>query len=722
MLATIKIQITGMTCVNCANAIEKNVLKIQGVTSSKVSFADCSGVFEVQNDDDISKIKDKIKKLGFGVVNNYDELEAAQNKNAINLKNRLIISAILSVIIMVFEMNSYETLYKSLALFILTSIVIFYCGFDFFKHAMKSIKNSNYDMNVLITLGVSAAYIYSIFAFCFSNLMPEAMKYLYFSSCSMIITFVLLGKFLEERSKKSARNYIKALMDLSPKSALVLQKDGTTAPILVNDLKLGDIVVVKSGYALPCDGVIISGGAEIDASMLSGESMPVFKSVGDSVNAGTLNTNGYINIKVTKLSGDSLISVILELLLEASTKKMPIARLADKVANIFVPLVVFIALGTFALWSLCGEPFNGILAAVSVLIISCPCALGLATPIAIVVGISQSAKNGIIIKNPQILEILGDAKYAVFDKTGTLTKGQISVVSSNLDDESLKIVANAANLSEHPVSKAISEFAKEYIDKNVIYAYENIPGMGISAEHSEILIGNEKLLNSFNVFLDSEQKESIQKVLDSGLGVVLVALGFKYTGFIAISDTLKDDALQAISAVKSFGVTPIMLTGDNEKIAKIVAKELGIDEVIAGVLPSKKFEVIENLKKEGIVIFVGDGINDALALKSADIGIAMSSGSDIAKDAGDIVLIKNDLSSVAYSLYLAKRNMKTIKQNLVWAFVYNIVCIPVAAGVLYPVFGLLLNPMYAALAMSISSFSVVLNSLRLKFVKNVFEH
>ncbi|MFW5618822.1 MAG: heavy metal translocating P-type ATPase, partial [Campylobacter hyointestinalis] len=352
----------------------------------------------------------------------------------------------------------------------------------------------------------------------------------------------------------------------------------------------------------------------------------------------------------------------------------------------------------------------------------CPCALGLATPIAIVVGISQSAKNGIIIKNPQILEILGDAKYAVFDKTGTLTKGQISVVSSNLDDESLKIVANAANLSEHPVSKAISEFAKEYIDKNVIYAYENIPGMGISAEHSEILIGNEKLLNSFNVFLDSEQKESIQKVLDSGLGVVLVALGFKYTGFIAISDTLKDDALQAISAVKSFGVTPIMLTGDNEKIAKIVAKELGIDEVIAGVLPSKKFEVIENLKKEGIVIFVGDGINDALALKSADIGIAMSSGSDIAKDAGDIVLIKNDLSSVAYSLYLAKRNMKTIKQNLVWAFVYNIVCIPVAAGVLYPVFGLLLNPMYAALAMSISSFSVVLNSLRLKFVKNVFEH
>lgn len=721
-MASVKIQITGMTCVNCANAIEKNVLKIQGVTSSKVSFADCSGVFEVQNDDDISKIKDKIKKLGFGVVNNYDELEAAQNKNAINLKNRLIVSAILSVIIMVFEMNSYETLYKSLALFILTSIVIFYCGFDFFKHAMKSIKNSNYDMNVLITLGVSAAYIYSIFAFCFSNLMPEAMKYLYFSSCSMIITFVLLGKFLEERSKKSARNYIKALMDLSPKSALVLQKDGTTAPILVNDLKLGDIVVVKSGYALPCDGVIISGGAEIDASMLSGESMPVFKSVGDSVNAGTLNTNGYINIKVTKLSGDSLISVILELLLEASTKKMPIARLADKVANIFVPLVVFIALGTFALWSLCGEPFNGILAAVSVLIISCPCALGLATPIAIVVGISQSAKNGIIIKNPQILEILGDAKYAVFDKTGTLTKGQISVVSSNLDDESLKIVANAANLSEHPVSKAISEFAKEYIDKNVIYAYENIPGMGISAEHSEILIGNEKLLNSFNVFLDSEQKQSIQKVLDSGLGVVLVALGFKYRGFIAISDTLKDDALQAISAVKSFGVTPILLTGDNEKIAKIVAKELGIDEVIANVLPSKKFEVIENLKKEGIVIFVGDGINDALALKSADIGIAMSSGSDIAKDAGDIVLIKNDLLSVAYSLYLAKRNMKTIKQNLVWAFVYNIVCIPVAAGVLYPVFGLLLNPMYAALAMSISSFSVVLNSLRLKFVKNVFEH
>ncbi|OCS02070.1 ATPase P [Campylobacter fetus subsp. testudinum] len=707
-----------MTCVNCANAIEKSTKKLDGVISSKVSFAESSAIFEIDDNSRLETIKSKIKKLGYGIAANYDELEVAKQKEVLNLKNKLIIAAIFSTVTMALEMTGQDNFFKSLFLLLLTSIVIFYCGVSFYKHAISSLKNRNYDMNVLIFLGTLMAYLYSIVTFIAPEIIPQNMRYLYFSGASMIITFVLLGKFLEERSKIKAGNYLKALMDLSPKTALILTKDGSSVSIPTSELKIGDIVVVKNGYNIPCDGTIVSGGAEIDTGALTGESLPVYKSVGDSVNAGTLNTNGYINIKVTKRDSDSLLSQILDLLSNASSQKMPISRLADRVANIFVPSVISISIATFLIWAMLDTPTRGILAAISVLIISCPCALGLATPIAIISGISVGAKNGILIKNPEVMEVMKDIKYAVFDKTGTLTKGEISVVNTNLNNDDLKIAINAEALSEHPISKAIVRYAPDEIDKSLSFKFKNIPGMGIDANDGEILIGNIKLLNSFDIDISSEHLNEINNILDSGFGIVLVAINRQYKGYITLSDTIKDDAKQSIKEIKDLGIIPVMLTGDNEKTALVVAKELEIDKVIAGVLPDGKFEIINSLKNDGSkVIFIGDGINDAPPLKAADIGIAMSSGSDIAKDVGDIILIKNDLKSVLFSINLATNTMKVIKENLAWASIYNILCIPVAAGILYPFFGLLLTPMYAALAMSISSVSVVLNSLRLRIMK-----
>lgn len=718
MSEKIKFNITGMTCVNCANAIEKNAKKIAGVISSSVSFTDSSGVFEVSDENVANSLKDKIKKLGYGVASNYDELERQKEKDLVNLKIKLIISAVLSVAIMIFEMNNTTDFFQLFFLLILASIVTFYCGFSFYKHAYNALKSFNFDMNTLISLGSLMAYLYSILVFLVPNLLPENMRYLYFSSSAMIITFVLLGKFLEQRSKIKAGNYLKSLMDLTPKTALVLQPDGQSVLVPIDKLKLNDIVVVKNGYSVPSDGIIISGGAEIDTSALTGESMPVYKGEGDDINAGTMNINGYINVKVTKLPQDSLLSQILELLIVAGSKKMSISRVADRVSNIFVPVVIIIAIATLLIWLAFGEPTRAVLSAICVLIISCPCALGLATPIAIISGISQGAKNGILIKNPEVMEIMGDVKYAVFDKTGTLTKGEISVIKTSLNKEDLKIVACVEALSEHLVSKAIVKYAFKLVDNNISYSFVNILGMGISANEGEILIGNEKLLTKFEIELQPSQKQEIDEILNDGYGVILVAIDRIYRGYIVINDTIKDDAKQSIERIKELGIVPVMLTGDNEKTANLIAKQLGIDIVFAGVLPDTKFKVIQDLKKDGAkVVFIGDGINDAPPLKAADIGIAMSSGSDIAKDAGDIVLIKNNLISVALSIVLAKECMKTIKQNLAWAFIYNIVFIPAAAGILYPFFGILLTPMYGAAAMSISSVTVVLNSLRLKLSK-----
>lgn len=720
MSKEIQLNISGMSCVNCANGIEKSVKKIEGVEFASVNFANSNAKFIVTNDEIVGKIIAKIRLLGYDVLQSYEELENSKINHIKILLIKLIIAAIMGALVMYIEMFLDKNLLANFSVFLLSSVVIFYCGADFFIHAKSALKNQNFDMNVLIALGAGFSYIYSIFVMIFTHFVPSNLHHFYFSSASMIIVFVTLGKFLEERSKLKAGDFIKSLIDLTPKIALKISKNAQIIEVKANELQIGDIVIVKSGCNVPCDGEIIDGGAEIDKSFLTGESLPVYLSKGDKIEAGCINTNGHISIKVTKSSQDTMLSQILALISEANRQKMPISRFADKVANIFVPAVIAVAILTFVFWGVSKGAFLGLLLASSVLVISCPCALGLATPIAIVCAIGAYAKKGILIKNPAILENLKDVKFAIFDKTGTLTKGEISVYKTNLTSENLALVAGIENLSSHPISKAIVKFAKQNSINlsNFDGEFSDILGRGIIANHqnAQIIIGNKALLSENGVSMSEISQKEIANLTNDGFGVVLVAINRKFSGYIALSDTLKDDAKFVINELKKMQITPVMLTGDNQNVAKYFANELHIDEIYSSVLPQQKYEIVQKFRANSKVIFVGDGINDAAGLKIADISLAMSAGSDIAKESGDVIVINNDLKSIIFFIKLAKKTMRTIKQNLFWAFIYNAICIPVAAGILIP-FGIMLMPMYGAMAMSISSLSVVLNSLKLRFVK-----
>ncbi|MBP3224698.1 MAG: copper-translocating P-type ATPase [Campylobacter sp.] len=715
------LNIVGMTCVNCSNAIERVTRKIEGVESVNVSFTAGVGEFEVANDAVLDAVKAKITKLGYEIATNYEELEAKKARNLKNMLFKFVLAVILACFIMLIEMKSnFSFAVKASICAVLGAVVLGFCGKNFFYHAYGSLKNKNYDMNVLVSLGSSAAYLYSLGSAIFVYFKGgNEWANLYFSSSAMIIAFILLGKYLEERSKLKANDYIKKLIDLSPKKAVLINPDGMMREILANELKPGDKVLVKNGAQIPGDGVIIDGEAEIDTSLITGESLAVFKKVGDTVNAGCMSVAGILQVEITKFSHQSVLAEIKNLLSEAGSKKMPISRFADKIANIFVPSVIFIAICVFVIWLIAGKAHIGLLCAICVLIISCPCALGLATPIAIVCAISNAAKNGVLVKNPEVLEILKDTKIAVFDKTGTLSRGEISVNFTNLSDENLALIASVQMLSEHPISKAIVKFAKE---KGLKFAkfegeFESLLGRGIKAKNSEftLLAGNKELLNENGV--EFETPKNADEFLCNGFGVIFVAINAKFVGFVALSDILRDEASECIKTLKNQGIKTIMLTGDNAKTANFIGKSLGVDEIISEVLPSQKYEFIANLKNSEKVLFVGDGINDAPSLKTADIGVAMNSGSDIAKGAGDIIFIKNDLRNLAYLINLSQKTMTTIKQNLFWAFFYNLICIPVAAGILYPLWGVLLKPMFGAAAMCFSSVTVVLNSIRLKFAK-----
>ena len=715
------LNIVGMTCVNCSNAIERVTRKIEGVESVNVSFTAGVGEFEVANDAVLDAVKAKITKLGYEIAANYEELEAKKARNLKNMLFKFVLAVILACVIMAVEMNhAISFVPKAVICAVLGAVVLGYCGKNFFYHAYGSLKNKNYDMNVLVSLGSSVAYLYSLGSAVFVYFKGgNEWANLYFSSSAMIISFILLGKYLEERSKLKANDYIKKLIDLSPKKAVLIHSDGTTSEILANELKPGDKVLVKNGAQIPGDGVVVSGEAEIDTSLITGESLAVFKKVGDTVNAGCVSVAGILQVEITKFSHQSVLAEIKNLLGEAGSKKMPISRFADKIANIFVPSVIFIAVCTFAIWAIAGEFQIGLMSAICVLIISCPCALGLATPIAIVCAISNAAKNGVLVKNPEVLEILKDTKIAVFDKTGTLSKGEISVNFTNLSDENLALIASVQMLSEHPISKAIVKFTKE---KELEFAkfegeFESLLGRGIKAQNGEftLLTGNKELLNENGVKFEIPQRAD--EYLANGFGVIFVAVSGEFVGFVALSDILRDEASECIKTLKNQGIKTIMLTGDNAKTANFIGKSLGVDEIVSEVLPSQKYEFIANLKNNQKVLFIGDGINDAPSLKTADIGVAMSSGSDIAKGAGDIIFIKNDLRNLAYLVNLSRHTMSTIKQNLFWAFFYNLICIPVAAGILYPLWGILLKPMFGALAMCFSSVTVVLNSIRLKFAR-----
>lgn len=720
----IKLNISGMTCVNCSNGIERVVNKLKGLESSKVSFASNEGEFYIDSDLlDKQTLINKIQKLGYGVEENLKALEESKLKAYNELKRVFLISCIVAVIMFYFVLFPLETgKTNQYIMFALATIVQFYAGARFYSLAFKALSNRNYDMNVLVALGTSAAYFYSVFVVFFPSLFPENLRFVYFDGAVVIITFILLGRLLEERSKAKATDFLKKLMDLAPLNATLICEDGSFKTVLAKDLKIGDKVLIKTGEKISTDALIIKGSADIDTSMITGESMPVYKTIGDEVISGTLNTSGVIEVEVLKESQDTTLSKIVALLSTAQSKKLPISRFADKVANIFVPVVIGISILTFLAWYfIVGNPLHAILASISVLIISCPCALGLATPIAIVSSVGKGAKEGILIKNPEILEIIKDIKYAVFDKTGTLTKGIIAVKDAVYEEQYLDILASLETKSEHPISKALVNFGKSKniaLDKE-FEDIEIIAGKGISAkyENKKILIGSLSLLENSEVLFDEKYLDFYNKSLQEGAGVILASIDNNCVAVFELEDSIKEGAKELIANLKAKNITPILLTGDNKTTANSVAKELDIEKVYAQVLPDEKYKVIIELQKEAKVMFVGDGINDSVSIKQADIGITLNSGSDITKDAGDIILINNELSAVLKSINLSIESMKTIKQNLFWAFIYNALGIPLAAGLFYPIFGVMLSPMYAGIAMSFSSVTVVLNSLRLKFKK-----
>ncbi|MCX7914276.1 MAG: heavy metal translocating P-type ATPase [Thermodesulfovibrionales bacterium] len=601
-------------------------------------------------------------------------------------------------------------------LFIITTPIMIFGGKGFFVGAYQAIKNRMANMDVLIALGTSTAYLYSTFVIFFPELLPVDEKNVYFEVSAIIIAFVLLGKYIEEIIKKRSSAAIRKLMDLKPQKARII-RDGVEIEVPVESLRVDDVVVVRPGEKIPADGVIIEGHSYVDEKMITGESIPVEKRIGDGVIGGTINGTGFFKFKATRVGDETTLGQIIAMVEEAQTSSAKIQRYADKVASYFVPAVVTTAFIAGIVWLFLGNMTTALLSFVAVLIIACPCALGIATPAALMVGVGKGAEMGILIRSAEYLERAEKLNTVVFDKTGTLTKGmtevaQVISISDLSEREIIQLAAMAEKGSEHPLSLAILKKAKSLnIDIPIVNTFEAIPGYGVKGTFQDktILVGNRRLMLMNKINLDNLEEE-IKSLEGEGNTVVIVVKDNDPVGLIAISDTLKDNAWKVVNELKKIGIEVIMLSGDNERTANAIGKVLGIDKVIANVLPTDKGMVIKELQTEGkVVAMVGDGINDSPALAQADIGIAIGSGSDIAKETGGIILMRDDLMDVLRAILLSKATMRKIKQNLFWAFIYNTVGVPIAA------LGLL-NPIIAAAAMALSSLSVVTNSALLKKV------
>ncbi|MCD6259932.1 MAG: copper-translocating P-type ATPase [Helicobacteraceae bacterium] len=615
--------------------------------------------------------------------------------------------------------------------FFLATPVVFWGGFPFFVKGINSLRTMNLNMFTLISLGVFVAWLYSVVALFMPSLFPPMMRmddgsvHVYFEAAAVITTLVLLGQVLELKARSQTNTALKLLLELAPKKATIVKDDGDEEDISVEDVKVGDILRVRPGEKIPVDGVVAEGKSNVDESMVTGEPLGVSKSVGESVIGATLNVNGSLLIKAEKIGADTLLAQIVEMVAQAQRSRAPIQKLADLVAAYFVPIVVFVALITFTAWWIFGpEPTltYAVIGAVSVLIIACPCALGLATPISIMVATGRGAMAGVLIKNAEMLEIMEKVDTLVVDKTGTLTEGKPTLVSIHAEEgfeeeELLRLVASLERASEHPLADAIVKGAKERdIELVKVDHFESLNGVGVKGDVDgyKVAIGNKKLAESLNIDQKAFFERAQSKRADGDI-VILVAIDSKAAGFIAVSDPIKESSAQAINDLRKEGIEVVMLTGDSRTTAEVVAKKLGIDTVYAEILPEEKATTIKELQAKGkIVAMAGDGINDAPALAQANVGIAMGTGADIAMQSAGITLVKGDLRGIVRARVLSRATMRNIRQNLFFAFFYNSVGIPIAAGVLYPFFGILLSPMIAAAAMSFSSVSVIANSLRLK--------
>ncbi|MEJ5172943.1 MAG: copper-translocating P-type ATPase [Hydrogenothermaceae bacterium] len=590
---------------------------------------------------------------------------------------------------------------------------------EFYKSSLIALKNRLADMNLLVSIGTFSAYLYSVFVLFFGDLLPENVRHIYFEASGSVITFVLLGRFLEAKAKFKATDFMKKLLNLKPKKATIIV-DGKEYEIEAENIVKGDIVIVKPGDVIPVDGIVLEGQSEVDKSSITGESKPEFVKVGDTVISGSINQIGVLKIQATKSAKESVINQIIDLLLQAQSRKPQIGRFADRITQFFVPIVLIVAILTFDVWYIF---FNSVEYAfvnmVAVLVIACPCALGLATPIAIVNTVGRGAKEGILFKNPEIIEKIAKIDIAVFDKTGTLTTGKMEVKESLIiDDRFLPYIYSLEKDINHPISKAIVKFLgdlkEEKLEFKTVIAGEGVVG---KLGEKNIVVGNLKMLERYNIKISKEIEEFYNKYIKKGHTIVFAAVENDIVAVFSISDAVRHEAKEVIEYLKNRGVKTVLLTGDNPIVAQDIASQLKIDEYRANLTPLDKYNEIINFKNQGKnVMFVGDGVNDAPAMSAADIGIAVESSTDIAKESGDIILMNTDLKGVIKALNLSIIGLKIIKQNLFWAYIYNIIGIPLAAGLFYPLFGVLLNPIYAGVAMSLSSVSVVLNSLRIRLV------
>ena len=741
--------VTGMNCAACSARVEKAVTKVKGVTSCSVSLLTNS--MGVEGTAESSAVIEAVKAAGYGASLKNAKEENKEAETGLEdtqtplLKKRLIASVVFLIVLMYFSMGHMMWGWPLPAWFtdnhvgmglvqMILAAIIMVINQQFFISGFKALWHRSPNMDTLVAMGSMASFVWSVYALLAmtraqtdgnAELVMEYMMEFYFESAAMILTLITVGKMLEARSKGKTTDALKSLISLAPKTAVV-ERDGKEVTVSIDEVQKGDIFVVRPGENIPVDGQVIEGNSAVNEAAITGESVPVDKAEGDMVRSATFNQSGFLRCKATRVGEDTTLSQIIKLVEDASATKAPIAKVADKVSGVFVPVVITIAVITTLVWLLAGQNFAYALArGISVLVISCPCALGLATPVAIMVGNGMGAKNGILFKTAVSLEETGKTRIVALDKTGTITRGEPKVTdvlpAEGISEEELLTMAyTLEQKSEHPLAKAVLEEAQSReLKPRMITDFTALPGNGLSGktEGSSLLGGSYTFIREKIEENGEKLQQQAEQLAKQGKTPLLFVRDGKLLGMIAVADVIKEDSPQAIAELQNMGIKVVMLTGDNEQTARAIGKQAGVDEVIAGVLPDGKEQVIGSLKQQGKTIMVGDGINDAPALTRADIGIAIGAGADIAMDAADIVLMKSRLSDIPAAIRLSRATLKNIHENLFWAFFYNVIGIPLAAGVWIPLFGWKLNPMFGALAMSLSSFCVVSNALRLNLFR-----
>lgn len=725
--------VLGMTCASCAGSAESIVSFELGVINASVNFA--SGNLTVEylpNMTNATKLQKAVQGAGYDLLiedetKQQETLEAIHEKKFKQLKTKTIWSVILSLPVVIIGMFFMNIPYANPIMWAFSTPVLLWFGKDFFINAWKQAKHRSANMDTLVALSTGIAYIFSVFNMLFPKFWESRglEAHVYFEAASVIIAFILLGKLLEEKAKGNTSSAIKKLMGLQPKTVVVIQPDGTEKQTAIEEVNVGDIILVKPGEKIAVDGMVTTGSSYVDESMLSGEPVPVLKEENEKVFAGTINQKGSFQFKAVKVGKETMLAQIIKMVQDAQGSKAPVQKLVDKIASIFVPVVMSIAVITFIIWFILGGDngvVQGLLAAITVLVIACPCALGLATPTAIMVGVGKGAENGILIKDAESLESAKKVNAIILDKTGTITEGKPEVTGISWlqnNDTAKNILLSIEKKSEHPLAEAVVKFLGDTAT-TPLTNFDSITGKGAKADYDgeTFFVGNKKLLVENKITIADELLKQADGWSKQAKTVIWFANSKEALSVLAISDKIKETSVQAIKELQAMDIELYMLTGDNEATAKSIAEETGIQHYKAEVLPQHKADFVKELQQQGkTVAMVGDGINDSTALATADVSIAMGKGSDIAMDVAKMTIISSDLSKIPQAIKLSKQTVATIKQNLFWAFIYNLIGIPIAAGILYPLNGFLLNPMIAGAAMAMSSVSVVTNSLRLKWKK-----